>query len=253
MDHPFVTPNLAAMILAQTISSNVRGIGMQSLALQGNIKIANHPALQIECMVADMNPNRLAQYLGSMIQAISMNPFEKPVIEGISISVKAEERLDLTVLAGVRLLKARVKRGQVLPVLVTLQNVQGVRETTTFNLNVPMAARPGLATLQVGDGFSLIQADTDERSIEINGLGDIVRLLNNAMRNNHLYGLLIQTAPGAGLRGSRIEAVPPTITSLLGSNGDADGNRLKHQVVSRGVLPLDSEVHGFITLELEIE
>ena len=253
MDHPFITPNLAAMILVQAISSNIRGTGLQSLSLQGNIKIANHPALQIECMVADLNANRLAQYLGSMIQAITMNPFERPVLEGISIAVKAEERLDLTVLAGVRTLKARVKRGQVLPVLVTLQNVQGVRETTTFNLNVPLAARPGLATLRVGDGFSLIQAETDERSIEMNGLGDLVRILNNAMRNNHLYGLLIQDAPGAGLRGSRIEAVPPTITSLLGSDGDAIANRLRHQIISRGVLPLDSEVHGYISLELEIE
>ena len=253
MDHPFITPNLAAMILVQAISSNIRGTGLQSLSLQGNIKIANHPALQIECMVADLNANRLGQYLGSMIQAISMNPFERPVIEGISVTVKAEERLDLTLLAGVRTLKARVKRGEVLPVLVTLQNVQGVRETTTFNLNVPLAARAGRATLRVGDGFSLIQAESDERSIEMNGLGDLVRILNNAMRNNHLYGLLIQDAPGAGLRGSRIEAVPPTITSLLGSDGDAVGNRLKHQIISRGVLPLDSEVHGFISLELDIE
>ena len=253
MDHPFITPNLAAMILIQTLSSNIRGTGLQSLSLQGNIKIANHPALQIECMVADLNANRLGQYLGSMVQAISLNPFERPVIEGISLSVKAEERLDLAALAGVRTLKARVKRGQVLPVLVTLQNIQGVRETATFNLNVPLAARPGLATLQVGDGLSLIQADSDERAIEINGLGDIVRLLNNAMRNNHLYGLLSQTVPGAGLRGSRIEAVPPTISSLLGSDGAAESNRLKHQIISRGVLPLDSEVHGFFSMELEIE
>ena len=253
MDHPLVTPNLAAMVLAQTISSNIRGTGLQSLSLQGNIKIANHGTLQIECMVADLNANRLASYLGSMIQSITLNPFERPVIDGISITVKAEERLDLTLIAGVRTLKARVKRGQVLPVLVTLQNVQGVRETATFNLNVPLAARPGVATLQVGDGYSLIAAETDERNIEINGLADIVRILNNSMRNNHVYGLLKQTVAGVGLRGSRIEAVPPTISSLLGSDGDADGNRLKHQIISRGVLPLDSEVHGFVSLELEIE
>ena len=128
-----------------------------------------------------------------------------------------------------------------------------MRETATCNLNVPPSARPGKATLLVGDGFSLAAADSDERAIDINGLGDILRILNGAMRNNHAYGLLEQTVPGAGLRGSRIEAVPPTISSLLGSDGDFNGNRLSHQVISRGVLPLESEVHGMISLDVEIE
>ena len=253
MDHPIVTPNLAATVLAQTLATHVRGLGYQSLSLQGNIKIANHPALVIENMVADLNANRMATYLGSLLQMITLNPFERPIIEGISLSVKAEERLDLTLVVGVRPLKARVKRGQTLPVLVTLQNIQGVRETATFNLNVPLAARVGKATLMVGDGFSLINADPDERAIDITGLSDIVRLLNGAMRNNHAYGLLVQAVPGAGLRGSRIEGIPPSVSSLLGSDGDSTANRLQRQIISRGVLPLESEVRGLVSLDLEIE
>jgi len=175
------------------------------------------------------------------------------VIEGISLTIKAEERLDLTAIAGVRTLKARVKRGQALPVLVTLQNIQGVRETTTFNLFVPQSARLGKATLMVGDGFSLIGADPDERAVEMNSLPDLLRLLNGAMRNNHVYGLLVQSVPGLGLRGSRIEGVPPSISSLLGSDGDATSNTLQRQIISRGVLPLEREVRGLVSLELEIE
>jgi len=37
-----------------------------------------------------------------MLQAVCLNPFEKPVIEGISLTIKAEERLDLTAIASVR-------------------------------------------------------------------------------------------------------------------------------------------------------
>jgi hypothetical protein len=253
MDHPIITPNLAATVLAQTISTYVRGQGFQSLSLQGNIKLANHPAVEIENMVADLSANRIAAYLGAILQAITLNPFERPVIEGISLTVKAEERLDLTAIASVRTLKARVKRGEALPVLVTLQNIQGVRETTTFNLFVPQSARLGKATLMVGDGFSLIGADPDERAIELGSLADLLRLLNGAMKNNHVYGLLVQSVPGLGLRGSRIEGVPPSISSLLGSDGDATGNTLQRQIISRGVLPLEREVHGLVSLELEIE
>jgi len=167
--------------------------------------------------------------------------------------VKAEERIDLTLIAGVRLLKARAKRGQVLPVLVSLQNLQGSRETTTFNLNVPLSAKPGKATLLVGDGFSLINADPDERAIDIHGLNDIIRILNGAMRNNHAYGLLVQKVPGAGLRGSRIEGIPPTVSALLNGDGEATANRLQNQIIARGLLPLDSEVRGLVSLEVEIE
>jgi len=251
--YELLTPSLAATVLTQTITAYVRGQGLQSLSMMGNVKLKDHPAVEIENMVADLSANRIAGYLGAILQAITLNPFERPVIEGISLTIKAEERLDLTAIAGVRTLKARVKRGQALPVLVTLQNIQGVRETTTFNLFVPQSARLGKATLMVGDGFSLIGADPDERAVEMNSLPDLLRLLNGAMRNNHVYGLLVQSVPGLGLRGSRIEGVPPSISSLLGSDGDATSNTLQRQIISRGVLPLEREVRGLVSLELEIE
>ncbi len=253
MDHPVITPNLAAMVLAQTITTYVRGVGFQSLSLQGNIKLAGHPAIEIENMVADLNANRLATYLGGILQVLTMNPWERPVVEGISLTVKAEERLDLTAITGVRTLKARVKRGQTLPVLVVLQNIQGVKETTTMNLYVPPSARPGKATLMVGDGFSLINADPDERAVDVAGLADLVRMLNGGLKNNHAYAILVQAQPGAGLRGARIEGIPPTISSMLGADGDFNANRLQRQIISRSVLPLESEVRGLISIELEVE
>jgi hypothetical protein len=253
MDHPVATAALAATAVAQTLDAHTRGIGLQSLSMQGNIKLAGHPAIQIENVIADLNPGRMAQYVGAMLQAICLNPFERPVIEGISLTIKAEERLDLTALAGVRLLKARAKRGEVLPVLVTLQNIQGVRETATFNIQVPSSAAKGKATLMVGDGFSLMAADPDERMIEMASLGDMVRLLNGALRNNHAYALLVQLQPGAGLRGSRIEGIPPTVATLVGADGATSDNKLQRRIVGRAVLPLEREVRGLSQLEVEIE
>lgn len=253
MDHPFLTPVLAATVVSQTLVAHVRGQGFQSLFMQGNIKVAGHNPIQIECMVSDLTSNRLAQYVGGLLQTVTLNPFERPVIEGISLNVRANERLDRAIISGVRILKARVKRGSVLPVLVTLQNLQGVRETATLNVNVPSSARAGKATLMVGDGLSLLNADPDERSVDISSLGDMVRMLNGGLRNNHAYALLIQAQPGIGLRGSRIEGVPPTINALLGSDGDSSGNRLQRQIVGRTVLPLEREVNGLVGLDLEIE
>lgn len=253
MDHPVATAALAATAVAQTLDAHTRGLGFQSLSMQGNIKLAGHPAIQIENVMADLNASRMAQYVGAMIQAVALNPFEKPNFEGISITIKAEERLDLTGIAGVRLLKARAKRGEVLPVLVTLQNIQGVRETATFNIQVPSSAAKGKAVLMVGDGFSLTAADPDERVIEVASLGDVVRILNGALRNNHAYALLVQAQAGAGLRGSRIEGIPPTVASLVGGDGASSDNRLQRRIVGRAVLPLDREVRGISQLEVEIE
>lgn len=253
MDHPVLTPILAATVITQTLNAHIRGLGFQSLAMQGNLKLVGYPPIQIENMVADLNSGRMAQYVGALLQAVTMNPFERPMIEGISLTIKAEERLDLTNIAGVRTLKAHVKRGEVLPVLVTLQNIQGVREYATFNVAVPPSAMPGKATLLVGDGSSLLNADPDQRAIDVNSLADIVRILNGALRNNHAYSLLVQSQPGAGLRGSRIEGVPPTVASLLGGDGDSTANRLQRRIVGRAVLPLEREVVGLVSLDLEIE
>ncbi len=253
MDHPVITPALAATVLAQTLDTHSRGLGFQSLALQGNIKVAGHPAIQIENMVADLNPARLAQFLGAMLQGLTFNPFERPVIEGISLTVKAEERLDLTGVVGVRLLKPRVKRGEILPVLVTLQNVQGVRETATFNVPVPTSAERGKAILMVGDGLSLMATDPDERAVEISSLGDVVRMMNGALRNNHVYALLVQAQTGVGLRGARIEGVPPTVATLAGVEGPSASPRLQRRILGRAFLPLEREVKGLTQVEVEIE
>ena len=253
MDNPLLTPVLAATAVAQVLDSNVRGAGFQSLSLQGNIKLAGQSPIQVENVIADLNASRMARYVGAMLQAVTLNPFERPVIDGISLNIKAEERLDLTGIAGIRLLKARAKRGEVLPVLVTLQNIQGVRETATFNIQVPSSAAKGKAILMVGDGLSLMAADPDQRAVEVTSLGDVVRLLNGAMRNNHAYALLVQTQPGAGLRGSRIEGIPPTIATLVGGDGASSDNRLQRRIIGRAVLPLDREVRGFSQMTVEIE
>ena len=253
MDHPVATGALAATAVAQTLDAHTRGVGFQSLSLQGNIKLAGHPAIQLENVIADLNPGRMSQYVGAMVQGLCLNPFEKPVIEGISLTIKAEERLDLTGIVSVRLLKARAKRGEVLPVLVTLQNIQGVRETATFNIQVPSSAAKGKAVLMVGDGYSLTAADPDERVVEVAALSDVVRVLNGALRNNHAYALLVQLQPGAGLRGSRIEGIPPTVASLVGGDGASSDNKLQRRIVGRAVLPLEREVRGLSQLEVEID
>ncbi len=253
MDHPTATAALAATAVAQTLDAHTRGVGFQSLSMQGNIKLTGHPVIQIENVIADLNPGRMAQYVGGMLQAICLNPFEKPVFEGISLTIKAEERLDLTGIASIRLLKARAKRGEVLPVLVTLQNIQGVRETATFNIQVPSSAAKGKAILMVGDGYSLTAADPDERVIEVATLGDVVRILNGALRNNHAYALLVQTQTGAGLRGNRIEGIPPTVASLVSGDGASSDNRLQRRIIGRALLPLEREVRGISQLEVEIE
>jgi len=253
IDHPVLTPGLVQTALTETILSHVRHTGMQSLSLQGNIKIANQQPITIENMVADLNSSRLPDYLGGMLQAICLNPFERPVIEGISVNIKGEERLDLTTIAGVRPLRARIKRGQSFPVLITLQNIQGVRETATLNVPVPLSAKPGKAVLQVGDGLSLLRNDPDRQKIRTTSLSEMVMLLNGTLKNNFAYAFLIQNQDGTGLRGNRIEGIPPSISSLLLTDGDTSSNRLQRQIIGRAALPLEREVSGLLSLEVEIE
>ncbi len=253
MDHPLLTPQLAATVLSQTLESQVRGVGFQSLSLQGNIKLEGQDPIQIESVVADLNSARLSGFLGGMLQAICFNPFEKPVFDGISLTVKAEEKLDLTGIAGVRVLKGRVRAGDTLPIVVTLQNVQGVRESARLNIQIPGSARPGKATLMVGDGLSLMAADPDQQSVQVASLSDVVRLLNGALRNNHAYAILLQDNTGVGLRGGRIENLPPSVANLVASDGGADDGKLKRQIIGRSVLPLDREVRGLASMDIEIE
>jgi hypothetical protein len=138
-------------------------------------------------------------------------------------------------------------------VLITQQNIQGVRETATLNVPVPLSAKPGKAILQVGDGLSLLRSDADWERIRYTSLAEMVLLLNGTLKNNYAYAFLTQAQGGAGLRGNRIEGVPPSIGSLLLSDGDTSANRLQRRVLGRAAMPLEREVQGLLTLEIEIE
>jgi hypothetical protein len=255
IDHPTGTPNFVATALMQAIHAHVRTIGVQSLSLQGNIRIANQQPVAIENMSADFESVRLPMYLGAMLQAIYFNAFEAPVIEGISVNIKCEERLDLTAIAGIRPLVARVKRGRSLPVLITFQNIQGVRETATLNVPVPLSAKPGKATLQVGDGLSILRGDPDNQRVQNTptSLSEMVMVLNGTLKNNHAYAFLSQEQDGASLRGSRLEGIPPSVSSLLMADGDTYSNRLRRTIIGRAMLPLEREVQGMLSIEVEIE
>ncbi len=56
-----------------------------------------------------------------------------------------------------------------------------------------------------------------------------------------------------GLRGGRIENLPPSVANLVASDGGADDGKLKRQIIGRSVLPLDREVRGLASMDIEIE
>ncbi|MFZ9186521.1 MAG: SpoIVB peptidase S55 domain-containing protein, partial [Holophagaceae bacterium] len=253
IDHPVLTPYFAATILSQSLESNIRGLGMQSLSLQGNIKLTGYPPIQIESFVADLNSKRLSDYLGGILQSICFNPFEKPQFEGISLTVKAEERLDLSAVVGARILTSRAKRGSPLPITLVVQNIQGLRESYNFSIPIPSSAQKGKTYLLVGDGLSIMSADPDQSSVQIGSLGDVVQVLNSSLKNNQAYGLLVQSSKGAGLRGDRIEGIPPSIASLVGPEDGSKDTSLKRRIIGRALIPLEREVQGLVTLEIEVE
>jgi|APGre2960657505_1045072.scaffolds.fasta_scaffold00523_3 hypothetical protein len=253
IDHPILTPYFAATVLSQSLESNIRGLGIQSLSLQGNIKLTGYPPIQIESFVADLNSRRLSDYLGAILQSICFNPFEKPQFEGISLTVKAEERLDLSAVVGARILTSRAKRGSSLPVTLIVQNIQGLRESYNFSIPIPSSAQKGKTYLLVGDGLSIMSADPDQSSVQIGSLGDVVQVLNSSLKNNQAYGLLVQSSKGAGLRGDRIEGIPPSIASLVGPEDGSKDTQLKRRIIGRALIPLEREVQGLVTLEIEVE
>ena len=156
-------------------------------------------------------------------------------------------------MVGARILTSRAKRGSSLPVTLIVQNIQGLRESYNFSIPIPSSAQKGKTYLLVGDGLSIMSADPDQSSVQIASLGDVVQVLNSSLKNNQAYGLLVQSSKGAGLRGDRIEGIPPSIASLVGPEDGSKDTQLKRRIIGRALIPLEREVQGLVTLEIEVE
>lgn len=85
-------------------------------------------------------------------------------------------------------------------------------------------------------------------------LDQLIRAINGLRRNNHVYARLLRPAEGAIVGGEYLQALPPSVLSVLGGSSE-NGNVIPLRTASFWDfdLPTDYAVSGSRLLSLTIE
>jgi hypothetical protein len=197
-----------------------------------------------------------AAYVVAPINVLLRNAFEDVELERLDLEIDASEQPRSATLERVWIDGNRVKAGTKVDLKVLLRTYRGEEITRTVAVDIPPSAR-GQVSIMVADGTRLSQWEARElqvQPLQTRDLNQMLRVLNNARKNNRLYIRLLGRDQGAVVKGESLSSLPPSVLAVLESDRNGGSFRpLQNAVLGEWDIATEHAVNGSRTLSLPIE
>jgi hypothetical protein len=151
---------------------------------------------------------------------------------------------------------ARVKAGTSVDLRILLRTYRGEEVTRSLPIDIPANAKTNV-TIMVADGARLSQWEAREfqvQPMQATGLPQMIRVLNNARRNNRLYVRLVTRGGGAVVMGEPLAALPSSVLTVMESERNGGSFRpLQNALTGEWELIAGYAVTGTRTLTVPLE
>jgi hypothetical protein len=252
------SPVLTYVSLASVLQANERAFGTSSIRMEARLSLSGRPDIRVEDFFTQEQPATQASALVAAPVAYLMNnDFERVSVDKIEVDVKSFETIQSASLQRAWLERAGpVRAGSTVPLKVLLRNYRGETHTQTIPVAVPASAPAGTYSLLVADADSLTALEQREmrQPFVPKDLDQLIRAINGLRRNNHVYARLLRADEGAIVGGEYLQALPPSVLSVLGGADEA-GNviPIRTAAVWDFDLPTDYAVTGSRLLTLTVQ
>jgi hypothetical protein len=252
------TPLLAYVSIVNTLQSYERQNGVASYVVRGSASVKNYGTVAFEDLFTGDQPSvGAATYVVAPINVLLRNTFEDVELEGLELNIDASEQARSATLERVWIDGgARVKAGSRVDLKVLLRTYRGEEITRTIPVEIPPSAR-GTVSIMVADGTRLTQWEARElqvQPLQSRDLQQMIRVLNNARKNNRLYVRLLGRDRGAVVKGESLSALPPSVLAVLEADRNGGNFRpLQSAMLGEWELVIEHAVIGSRTLTLPLE
>jgi len=250
------TPLLAYVSMFNTLGAYERQYGAATLAIKSRARLKGHGELTLEDVFANENPilgastavaGPLTMMLGNNIEAVTL--------DGLDVTVTATETPRTASIERVWLDDIRPRPGRTVPLKVLTRSYRGEEKISTLPIEIPSNA-PKEITVLVTDGRQLNAMEQRELrgSLQPQTIAQLVRVLNEARRNNRIYVRLITGRAGAVVNGEAMAALPPSVLSVL--EADRNGGSftpIRNATLGEWEIPADAAVTGSRSLTVNLE
>jgi hypothetical protein len=251
------TPMLAYLSILNTLSAYERQNGAASYVVRGSAVVKDRGAVAFEDLfTGDRSSAGAAAYVVAPINFLLRNAFEDVELGGLNLEIDASEEPRSATIERVWVDGGRPKPGAKVELKVLFRTYRGEEITRTLPLEIPPSAR-GALSVMVSDGTRLSQWEAREMQIQplqTRGLPQMIRVLNNARKNNRLYVRLLGRDAGAVVKGESLSSLPPSVLAVMESDRNGGSFRpLQNAMLGEWEISTEYAVLGSRTLTLTLE
>jgi hypothetical protein len=251
------TPLLAYVSILNTLSSYERQNGAASYAVRGSATVKKYGKVDFEDLFTGDTPSiGAATYVVGPINFLLRNAFEDVDIEGLNLEIDASEQSKSATLERVWIDGNRPKPGTTVTLKTLLRTYRGEEITRSVPVEIPANAR-GSVSIMVADGSRLSQMEARElqlQPLQTRDLPQMIRVLNQARKNNRLYVRLVTPDAGAVVKGESLSSLPPSVLAVMESDRNGGSFRpLGAALLGQWEITTDHAVSGSRTLTLSLD
>jgi len=251
------TPLLAYVSILNTLSSYERQNGAASYAVRGSATVKKYGKIDFEDLFTGDTPSvGAATYVVGPINFLLRNAFEDVDIEGLNLEIDASEQAKTATLERVWIDGNRPKPGTTVTLKALMRTYRGEEITRSVPVEIPANAR-GSVSIMVADGSRLSQMEARElqlQPLQTRDLPQMIRVLNQARKNNRLYVRLVTPDAGAVVRGESLSSLPPSVLSVMESDRNGGSFRpIGAALLGQWEITTDHAVSGSRTLTLSLD
>jgi hypothetical protein len=252
-----LTPLLAYVAILNTLTSYERQNGVGTYAIRGAARVKNHSDVAFEDLFTGDQPSAgAAASVVAPINVLLRNAFEDVQFESLSLDIEASEQPRSATIERVWVDGARVRAGTSVDLRILLRTYRGDEVTRSLPIDIPANAKTNVM-IMVTDAARLSQWEARELQVQptqTTGLPQMIRVLNNARKNNRLYIRLVTRGGGGVVKGESLAALPSSVLAVMESDRNGGSFRpLQSALTGEWEITAGYAVTGARTLTVPLE
>ncbi len=254
-EHPRISPLFAGMALLETLLATMEAGERQTFFVDGAVEVEGFEPLPVRHTAAGpAEAIAAAHAFYENLLDLTDNPFARPRVTRIRLTVERRHEWQLSALAEARLESPRSRPGETAEIVLALRHYQD--KTTTRRVRIPLPE-----TLVKGDEVTILVADaatageTDALADQpVGSLAGIVEQWRRRRPPDAIYIKLMKKAPRLLVEGADLPQLPPSVLSHYTSPRNLrNRRRLAETTLWETVIPAGGIFEGAARLSLTLE